>query len=115
MKRRPLITVFCATLAVALVGCAQADEIQAGERDTSAKVTLDYENVRIIYPISKYTLSSEDAAIISRAREAVMAECLQSQGVTIAPYEPLVEEDRDFGYWSIERASKYGFSLPGAG
>lgn len=105
---RILHGVVAASLVLSLGACGTT----VADKDSSAKVTLDYTHTRIISPLTEYRMSPEQLLATSRARERAIGLCMVPKGFAETPPKAVADdEDRDYGLWNVDNAKKYGYGF----
>lgn len=110
MKAGALVLTFTAVLMFSACGASPEDF-------PDAKAHLDESTGQIVYPLSDFALTGEEAVMVERANAVLIADCMQSSGfefprATQDRAAVVIAPDRIFGLWSPAVASRYGYSLP---
>lgn len=100
----------------AATGCSSGGNYDAVELQTNV-AKLDPATESIQFPTSPYALSLAEVRVVNYATDLLIQECVRGEGldVKVIDRRKLGDEgvaDTSMGLWSMDRASKWGFSEP---
>lgn len=100
----------------ALTGCSSESNYDAVELQTNI-ATLDPATESIQFPTTPYAFSLAEARTVNYATDLLIRECVRGEGldVDVIDRRELGDEggaDASMGLWSMDRASKWGYSEP---
>lgn len=126
-----------AALILPMVGCANSGSADAGETDqdislpdisisafSDISAELNFENATVTTPVDPYMTgaSFESEVLFMHARAKLLENCLAKEGFEYVSHKDtdwdslIPPDDRLFGMWDVNHASKYGSGIdPGRG
>ncbi len=109
-----------ALLSIGLSGCSDdsvaENSAPPGISGLEVTAALDRETAAIVFPLDRYSPTSQESSEVSSALSLAMSKCMNAAGFSfspaIFPTDPLYEASNFFGVWTSGMAERFAFVMP---